>query len=148
MKLTKQIAVDLMAAMKNQEKEKLDALRALKTAFILAKAETGADDLTDDNELKIVQKLIKQRRESAAEYEANGRNDLAAKESAEADVLSVYLPKQLTAEELQQAIQAIIAEVGATSIKDMGKIMGLASKQLAGTADGKAISEVVKKLLA
>ncbi|MCQ2608230.1 MAG: GatB/YqeY domain-containing protein [Bacteroidales bacterium] len=147
MKLTKQIAVDLMAAMKNQEKEKLDALRALKTAFILAKSETGAADLTDDNELKIVQKLIKQRRESAAEYEANGRSDLAAKENSEADVLSVYLPKQLTAEELEQAIKAIIAEVGATSIKDMGKVMGLSSKKLAGTADGKAISEVVKKLL-
>ncbi len=148
MKLTKQIAVDLMAAMKNQEKEKLDALRALKTAFILAKSETGAADLTDDNELKIVQKLIKQRRESAAEYEANGRSDLAAKESSEADVLSAYLPKQLTPEELEQAIQAIVSEVGATSIKDMGKVMGLASKKLAGTADGKAISEVVKKLLA
>lgn len=147
MKLTKQIAVDLMAAMKNQEKEKLDALRALKTAFILAKSETGAADLTDDSELKIVQKLIKQRRESAAEYEANGRSDLAAKENSEADVLSVYLPKQLTAEELEQAIKAIIAEVGATSIKDMGKVMGLSSKKLAGTADGKAISEVVKKLL-
>lgn len=148
MKLTKQVALDLMSAMKNQEKGKLDALRALKTAFILAKSETGAADLNDDDELKIVQKLIKQRRESATEYQANGRNDLADKELSEADVLSAYLPKQLSKEELQSAIQSIIAEVGATSIKDMGKVMGIASKKLAGTADGKAISEIVKQLLA
>lgn len=148
MKLTKQVALDLMAAMKNQEKTKLDAVRALKTAFILAKSETGAADLSDEDELKIVQKLIKQRRDSAAEYQANNRQDLADKENAEADILSVYLPKQLSPEELENAIKTIITEIGASSMKDMGKVMGIASKKLAGVADGKSISEVVKKLLA
>ncbi len=148
MKLTKQIALDLMAAMKNQEKGKLDALRALKTAFILAKSETGAADLEDADELKIVQKLIKQRKDSAAEYQANNRQDLADKELNEAEVLSAYLPKQLSADELENKIKEIIAQVGASSMKDMGKVMGVASKNLAGTADGKSISEVVKRLLA
>jgi hypothetical protein len=148
MKLTKQVALDLMAAMKNQEKGKLDAIRALKTAFILAKAETGADDLDDADELKIVQKLIKQRRDSAAEYLANNRKDLADKENAEADVLSAYLPKQLSVEELEVGIKEIVATVGATSMKDMGKVMGVASKKFAGVADGKTISDIVKKLLA
>ncbi len=148
MKLTKQVALDLMAAMKSQEKTKLDAVRALKTAFILAKSETGAADLSDEDELKIVQKLIKQRRDSATEYQANNRQDLADKENAEADILSVYLPKQLSPEELENAIKSIISEVGANSMKDMGKVMGIASKKLAGVADGKSISEVVKKLLA
>ena len=148
MKLTKQVALDLMAAMKNQEKVKLDAIRALKTAFILAKAETGADDLDDAAELKIVQKLIKQRRDSAAEYQANNRKDLADKENAEADVLMVYLPKQLSVEELEAGIKEIVTDTGATSMKDMGKVMGIASKKFAGVADGKAISDIVKKLLA
>ena len=148
MKLTKQVAVDLMAAMKNQDKGKLDALRALKTAFILAKSETGAAEISDEDELKIVRKLIKQRRDSAAEYSANNRQDLADKENGEADVLSMYLPKQLTPEELETAIRAIVTEVQATSMKDMGKVMGIASKKLAGTADGKSISDVVKKILA
>jgi len=145
--LTKQVALDLMAAMKAQDKVKLDALRALKTAFIIAKSETGASDIEDDAELKIVQKLIKQRRDSATEFAVNNRQDLAEKENAEADVLSMYLPKQISAEELEKAIKEIIVAVGATSMKDMGKVMGIASKKLAGTADGKAISEMVKKIL-
>ncbi|MBP5584130.1 MAG: GatB/YqeY domain-containing protein [Bacteroidales bacterium] len=148
MKLTKQVALDLMAAMKNQEKVKLDAIRALKTAFILAKAETGAGDLDDATELKIVQKLIKQRRDSAAEYQANNRKDLADKENAEADVLMVYLPQQLSVEELEAGIKEIVTTTGATSMKDMGKVMGVASKKFAGVADGKTISDIVKKLLA
>ena len=148
MKLTKQVAVDLMAAMKNQDKSKLDALRSLKTAFILAKTETGAADLADEDELKIVQKLIKQRKDSAAEYKANNRADLAEKELSEAEVLSAYLPKQMSVEELESALKTIMAEVGATSMKDMGKLMGIASKKFAGAADGKTISEIVKKLLA
>lgn len=145
--LTKQVALDLMAAMKAQDKIKLDALRALKTAFVIAKTENGASEIEDDAELKIVQKLIKQRRDSAMEFAANNRQDLAEKENAEADVLSVYLPKQISAEELEKAIKEIIATVGATSMKDMGNVMGIASKTLAGTADGKAISEMVKKIL-
>ncbi len=146
--LTKQVALDLMTAMKNQEKIKLDALRALKTAFILAKAETGASDLEDDAELKIVQKLIKQRRDSATEYAANNRQELADKENAEADVLMAYLPKQISADELEKIVKEIIDSVGAVSMTDMGKVMGIASKKLAGTADGKAISEMIKKILA
>lgn len=145
--LTKQVALDLMATMKAQDKIKLDALRALKTAFVIAKTENGASEIEDDAELKIVQKLIKQRRDSATEFAANNRQDLAEKENAEADVLSVYLPKQISAEELEKAIKEIIATVGATSMKDMGNVMGIASKKLAGTADGKAISEMVKKIL-
>jgi len=148
MKLTKQIAADLMAAMKLQEKEKLEALRAVKTAFILAKSNIGADaELSDDEELKIIQKLVKQRKDSAAEYAAQNRTDLAQKELAEADVISAYLPQQMSAEELQKEIAAIIQETGAAGIKDMGKVMGIANKKLAGKADGKAISEVVKALL-
>ena len=145
--LTKQVALDLMTAMKNQEKIKLDALRALKTAFSLAKAETGASDLEDDAELKIVQKLIKQRRDSATEYAANNRQELADKENAEADVLMAYLPKQISADELEKIVKEIIDSVGAVSMTDMGKVMGIASKKLAGTADGKAISEMIKKIL-
>ena len=145
--LTKQVALDLMAAMKAQDKVKLDALRALKTAFILAKSETGASDIEDDAELKIVQKLIKQRRDSATEFATNNRQDLADKENAEADVLSMYLPKQISAEELEKAIKEIIGAVGATSMKDMGKVMGVASKELAGLAEGRAISAKVKELL-
>lgn len=146
--LTKQIATDLMAAMKNQEKDKLEALRAVKTAFILAKSNIGVNaEISDDEELKIIQKLVKQRKDSAAEYIAQNRKDLADKELAEAEIISVYLPKQMSTEEIQKAIQAIITETGATGMKDMGKVMGLANKQLAGKADGKTISDIVKQLL-
>ena len=147
MKLTKQVAVDLMAAMKNQDKGKLDALRSLKTAFILAKTETGATDLADEDELKIVQKLIKQRKDSAAEYKANNRADLAEKELSEAEVLSAYLPKQMSVEELEAALKTIMAEVGATSMKDMGAVMKEAKAEIGTAADGKSINEVVKALL-
>jgi uncharacterized protein len=146
--LTKQIATDLMAAMKNQEKDKLEALRAVKTAFILAKSNIGVNaEISDDEELKIIQKLVKQRKDSAAEYIAQNRKDLADKELAEAEIISVYLPKQMSTEEIQKAIQAIITETGAAGMKDMGKVMGLANKQLAGKADGKTISDIVKQLL-
>lgn len=147
--LTKQIAADLMAAMKQQEKEKLEALRAVKTAFILAKSSIGANaELSDDEELKIIQKLVKQRKDSAAEFSAQNRTDLAQKELAEAEIISVYLPQQLSVEDIQKEIAAIITEVGAVGIKDMGKVMGAANKKLAGKADGKTISEIVKELLA
>lgn len=146
--LTKQIATDLMAAMKNQEKDKLEALRAIKTAFILAKSNIGVNaEISDDEELKIIQKLVKQRKDSAAEYIAQNRKDLADKELAEAEIISVYLPKQMSTAEIQKAIQAIITETGAAGMKDMGKVMGLANKQLAGKADGKTISDIVKQLL-
>jgi len=148
MTLFEQVSEDLKKAMLNKEKEKLEALRALKTGFILAKSEKGADYvLTNDEELKVVQKLVKQRRDSATEYVSAGRNELAAKETLEADVIAVYLPKQLPDAELTAEIKAIIAETGATSIKDMGKVIGAASKKLAGKSDGKTISDKVKSLL-
>jgi len=149
MVLTKQIATDLMSAMKNKETHKLEALRAVKTAFIVAKAAIGAHaELSDDEELKIIQKLVKQRKDSAAEFAAQNRNDLADKELQEADVIAAYLPAQMSVEEISAAVAACIAQTGAQGMKDMGKVMGIVSKQLAGKADGKVISEVVKKLLA
>lgn len=148
MTIFEQVAADLMNAMRNKDKDKLEALRALKTGFIIAKSEKGADYvLTNDEELKVVQRLVKQRRDSAAEYAAQNRKDLADKEIMEASVIAVYLPQQLSDEELTSEIKAIIAEVGATTAKDMGKVMGVASKKLAGKIDGKAISDKVKQLL-
>lgn len=148
MTLFEQISEDLKKAMLNKEKDKLEALRALKTGFLLGRSEKGADYvLTSDEELKIVQKLVKQRRDSAVEYAAQNRMDLAGKETMEADVLCAYLPKQLSDEELTSEIKSIIAEMGATSIKEMGKVIGAASKKLTGKTDGKAISEKVKQLL-
>ena len=148
MTLFEQITEDLKKAMLNKEKDKLEALRALKTGVLLGRSEKGADYvLTSDEELKIVQKLVKQRRDSAVEYAAQNRMDLADKENMEANVLSAYLPKQLSDEELTSEIKSIIAEMGATSIKEMGKVIGAASKKLTGKTDGKAISEKVKQLL-
>jgi len=147
MSLTDTIAKDLMFAMKNKQTEKLEALRAVKTAFILARTNAGNTQLTDDEELKIIQKLVKQRKDSAAEFSAQNRTDLAAKELAEADVISEYLPKQLSPDEIKEVVARIISETGAASIKDMGKVMGVASKELAGKADGKIISDIVKELL-
>ncbi|MDR1761867.1 MAG: GatB/YqeY domain-containing protein [Bacteroidales bacterium] len=147
--LTKQIAADLMTAMKNKDTNKLEALRAVKTAFILAKANIGANaELSDDEELKIIQKLVKQRKDSASEFSAQNRSDLADKELQEAEVIATYLPAQMSVEEITKAVQGCIAQTGAQGMKDMGKVMGIVSKQLAGKADGKVISEVVKKLLA
>jgi len=147
MTLFEQVTEDLKKAMLNREKEKLEALRALKTGFLLARSDKSADYvLTNDEELKIVQRLVKQRRDSAVEYSAQNRTDLAEKEIVEADVIAVYLPQQLSDEELTIEINAIIAEMGAT-IKEMGKVIGAASKKLTGKTDGKAISEKVKQLL-
>lgn len=148
MSLTKQVAADLMTAMKAKDTEKLEALRAVKTAFTLARTNIAADkELSADEELQIVQKLVKQRKDSAAEFLAQNRKDLADKELQEADVISIYLPKQLSEEEISVVVQHIITNVQAASMKDMGKVMGLASKELAGKADGKVISDIVKKLL-
>jgi len=140
---------DLKTAMKNKEKEKLEALRAIKTAFLLAKTAEGAsEEITEDEEIKIVQKLVKQRKDSAEQYQSQNRSDLADKELFEANVISEYLPKQMSPEELETAIKEIIASSGASSMKEMGKVMGIASKQLAGKADGKDIAAKVKALLA
>jgi len=148
MSLTEQISADLIAAMKAKNTLALEAIRAAKTAFILAKSEKGADSvLTADEELKIIQKLVKQRRESAAIYKEQNRPDLYEKEVAEADVLEKYLPAKISEAELTNIIKGIIERVGAKTPADMGKVMGAATKELAGKADGKEISAIVKQLL-
>lgn len=149
MSLFEQVSKDIIAAMKAKDKVRLEALRNIKKFFIEAKTAPGANDqLPDDVALKILAKLVKQGKDTAALYTEKGRADLAAEEAAQAAVIEEYLPKQLSAEELEAAIKEIIAQTGASSMKDMGKVMGIASKQLAGKAEGRAISEVVKKLLA
>ena len=148
MSLTEKISADLIAAMKAKNTVALEAIRAAKTAFILAKSEKGADAvLSSDEELKVIQKLVKQRRESAEIYKQNNRADLYQKEVAEADVLEKYLPAKMSEAELTAAVKSIIEKVGAKSPADMGKVMGTATKELAGKADGKEISAIVKKLL-
>lgn len=148
MSLLEQINSDMKAAMKAKAKDKLQAIRALKTAFTLEMTKAGASELDDDSAVKLVQKLVKQRKDSADTYKSGGREDLADKELLEMGFLEVYLPAQLSDEELTTAIQEIVAKTGASSMKDMGKVMGMASKQLAGKADGKAIADKVKAVLA
>jgi hypothetical protein len=148
MSLTEKIASDLMAAMKAQDKGKLEALRAAKTAFIMAKAERGPDTvLSADEEIKIIQKLVKQRKESATIYREQQRADLYEKEESEAAVLEGYLPARMSEEELVKVLKGIIERLGARAPSDMGKVMGVATKELAGKADGKEISAKVKQLL-
>lgn len=148
MTLTDKISADLITAMKSKDKLALEAIRAAKTAFILAKSDKGADAvLTPDEELQIMQKLVKQRRESAEIYKQQHRNDLWEKEEAEAEILEKYLPARLSEEELTRILTEIIARVGAKSPAEMGKVMGVATKELAGKADGKEISALVKRLL-
>lgn len=148
MSLYEKIAGDLMAAMKAQDKGILEALRAAKTAFIIAKSEKGANAvLNPDEEIRIIQKLVKQRRESSAIYREQKRSDLYEKEDAEAAVLERYLPAKMSTAELAEAVKSIISRVGANSPSDMGKVMGVASKELAGKADGREISAIVKQLL-
>ena len=148
MKLSDKINSDIKQAMKAKDKIALEALRATKTAFTLARTSKSADaTLSDDEELKIVQKLVKQRKDSATIYKELGRDDLLEKELAEIAVLEKYLPAKLSDQELTAAVQAIVSKVGASSMQDMGKVMGLASKELAGKADGKDISMKVKEIL-
>lgn len=148
MSLTEKISSDLINAMKAKDKVALEAIRAAKTAFTLARSEKSADTvLSSEDELKIIQKLVKQRRESAAIYKENNRLDLYEREVAEADVLEKYLPAKLSDEELTGILKEIITRVGAKSPAEMGKVMGVATKELAGKADGKEISAKVKQLL-
>ena len=149
MSLFDQVSKDIVAAMKAKDKVRLEALRNIKKFFIEAKTAPGANDTLDDAvALKILAKLAKQGRDTAALYHEQNRPDLAEEEEAQAKVIEEYLPMALTPEELEAEVKAIIAQVGATSAKDMGKVMGVASKQLAGRADGRAISTLVKQLLA
>ncbi len=139
----------MVAAMKAKETVRLSTLRSVKAAITLAKTAEGASgELTDQDIVKIIQKLVKQRKESAQQYTDAGRPELAENELAEAAVMEVYLPKQLSEAELEAELAKIIAEVGASKPQDMGKVMGVATKRLAGLADGRAISAKVKQLLA
>jgi uncharacterized protein len=149
MSLFEQVSKDIIAAMKAKDKVRLEALRNIKKYFIEAKTAPGAnDELSDEAALKILAKLAKQGKDTAALYREKGREDLAAEEAAQAAVIEGYLPKQLTAEELEEAVKTIVAQTGASSMKDMGKVMGVATKQLAGKVEGRALSEAVKKILA
>ena len=148
MELEKRIQADMVAAMKAKEAVKLSSLRAIKAAIMLAKTAEGATgEVTDQDIVKIIQKLVKQRKESAQQYNDAGRPELAENELAEAAVMEVYLPKQLSEAEVEEQLKVIIAEVGASKPSDMGKVMGTATKRLAGLAEGKMISALVKKLL-
>lgn len=149
MELEKQIQADMVAAMKAHETARLAALRGIKAAILLAKtSEGGNGEVTDADVVKIIQKLVKQRKESAEIYSQQNRPELAENELAEAAAMEVYLPKQLSEAEVEEELKKIIAEVGASKPSDMGKVMGSATKKLAGQADGKLISTIVKKLLA
>lgn len=142
------ISEDIKKAMLAREKVRLEALRGIKKEFLEAKTAKGANgELTDETAIRIMTKMVKQRKESAAIYEQNNRPELAENELAEAKVIEEYLPKQLTPEELEAELKKIIAEVGAEGPKDMGKVMGVASKALAGRAEGRAVSAKVKELL-
>lgn len=149
MTLFDQISEDIKAAMKARDKVRLETLRNIKKVFLEAKTAPGANDtLEDADALKILQKLAKQGRETAQTYIDNNRQDLADEELAQAKVIEEYLPKPLTEEEIEKEVKDIIAQTGAQGMKDMGKVMGMASKKMAGRADGHAISTIVKKLLA
>ena len=148
MEMFDRISNDIKEAMKAKDKVRLETLRNIKKVFLEAKTAPGANDtLTDEAATKIMQKLVKQGKDSATLYTEQGRADLAEAELAQVAVIETYLPKQMSAEELEAALKAIIAEVGAEGPKDMGKVMGTASKKLAGLAEGRAISTKVKELL-
>lgn len=149
MELFEQVSKDIVAAMKAKDKVALEALRNIKKVFIEAKTAPGSNDELDDaTAMKILQKLAKQGHDAADLYVAQNRQDLADSELAQVKVIESYLPQPMSVEEIEVAVKEIIAQTGASSIKEMGKVMGIASKQLAGKADGKAISDAVKRLLA
>lgn len=149
MSLTDTINQDIKQAMLAKQEARLRGLRAIKSALLLARTEKGAsEEITEEAEIKVLQKLIKQRKESADIYKSQNRDDLYQIEIEEQQVIEAYLPKQMDKGEIEIYLKDLISRVGATSVKDMGKVMGAANKELAGKADGKTISEVVKQLLA
>ena len=147
MSLQDEVMEKMKEAMKSKDVVALESLRALKSAFLLEKTSGSNVQLSDADEIRIVQKLVKQRKDSAVIFAQQGRQDLAEPELAQATVLEQFLPAQMSEEELRNAIAAIVEKTGASSMKDMGKVMGIASKELAGKADGKAISAAVKQFL-
>jgi uncharacterized protein YqeY len=148
MSLFDQVNEDIKKAMLAREKDKLEALRAIKAAFLLAKTEKGGmDEIPPEVELKVIQKLIKQRRESAEIYKQQNRIDLYDKEVLEANVIEAYMPAAMSDDEINAVIKSVIETVGATTAADFGKVMGVAAKELSGKADGKIISQKVKEML-
>ena len=150
MSLKDTINQDIKTAMRAKDQAALRALRAVKSAILLAETAEGRDQnvpMTADEEMKIIVKQAKQRRDSIQQFETNGRADLAKTEQEELSIIETYLPKQLSAEDIEAKVKDIISRVGASSMKDMGKVMGLASKEMAGKADGKVISGIVKQIL-
>lgn len=147
MSLQVKIMEQMKVAMKSKDTVALQSLRAVKSEILLANTKGGDAKFTEDDEIKLLQKLVKQRKDSAVLYAEQGRADLADPELAEAKIISQFLPAQMSADELKEFISGLISKVGAGSMKDMGKVMGMASKELAGKADGKAISTLVKELL-
>lgn len=147
MTLEERIMNDLKEAMKNKDEAAKRGIRAIKAAILLAKTDGSGEEINDEKEIKILQKLVKQRRDSLEIYEKQDREDLAVVEREEIEVIERYLPKQLSEAELEVVLKKIIADTGAEGMKDMGKVMGAATKELAGKADGKLISQVVRKLL-
>jgi uncharacterized protein YqeY len=143
--LEEKINADIKQAMLNKEKDVLESLRAIKAAILLLK--TGKDEVNEAAELATLQKLVKQRKESAEIFNQQNRSDLAEAELFQASIIERYLPKQMSKDEIEAAVKAIIGEVGASSAKDMGRVMGIASKKFAGTADNKVVAEIVKGLL-
>ena len=149
MSLQDKVMTEMKAAMRAKDTNKLEALRAVKSAILLANTDSGSKDgMTEDEELKLLQKLVKQRKESAAIYKEQGREDLAEPELQQAAVIEEFLPEQMSEEEIEKQVEEIIQRTGASGMQDMGKVMGTASKELAGRADGKTISAIVKRKLA
>ncbi|PVX50947.1 hypothetical protein C7377_1276 [Balneicella halophila] len=147
MALIETINSDIKQAMLAKETDKLKALRAIKAALLLEQTKGENKEIREEDEIRMLQKLVKQRKDSATIYKQNGREEAANEELEEASYIEAYLPKQLSANELEDAIKDVITKVGATSMADMGKVMGVASKTLAGKAEGRAIADTVKKLL-
>jgi len=148
MTLSDKINEDIKSAMLAREKEKLEALRAIKSALLLLKTQEGAaDEISGEEEIKLLQRLVKQRREAAVIYDNQGRPDLSGPELAQALVIEQYLPEQMPQEKILEILKEIVAETGASSIRDMGKVMGLASARLAGKADNKIVAGLIKELL-
>lgn len=148
MTLTEQINNDIKDAMRAREKSKLEALRAVKSALLLAATSSGADaELSEEDGIKLLQKQVKQRKEAADAYNSQGRKDLAQDELDQAAYIEVYLPAQMSEEDVRSIIEGIVTQTGAKSMKDMGKVMGMASGKLAGKADNKLVSQIVKSLL-
>ena len=147
MNLQENVNEQLKVAMKAKDTVALESLRAIKTAIMMTQTQAGAKELTSDDEIKLVQKLVKQRKDSAEIFHQQGRLDLAAPEEAQIKIIEQFLPEQLDESALTEIVTAIIAKIGATGMQDMGKVMGMASKEMAGKADGKSISAIVRQKL-